>query len=76
VNHLLYAFPVKRGKEMEVIEDIIPLRDVEASLRLPVQAKKVYLAPQLEELPFQQENGKIRYTVPLLDCHQMVVIDY
>jgi hypothetical protein len=40
VNHLIYAFPVKRGKDMEVIEDIVPIRDIEVALRLPVQAKK------------------------------------
>lgn len=76
VNHLIYAFPVKRGKDMEVIEDIVPIRDIEVALRLPVQAKKVYLAPQMEEIPYMQEKGEIRYTLPVLDCHQMIVIDY
>ncbi|TBL75182.1 beta-galactosidase trimerization domain-containing protein [Paenibacillus thalictri] len=75
VNHLLYASPVKRGSGVEVIEDMIPLYDVPVSLRLPSEAKKVYLAPQMTELPFDTSDGCIHYTVPRLECHQMVVID-
>ncbi|RAU92604.1 alpha-amylase family protein [Paenibacillus sp. YN15] len=76
VNHLLYASPVRRGKTIEVIEDIVPLYDVEVSVAVPQPVKRVYLAPQLTELPFQQEKGRVSYTVPRLECHQMVVVDY
>jgi len=76
VNHLLYAFQVKRGKDMEIIEDIVPLYNIEVSLTLPVKAKKVYLAPQQEVLPFRQEGHSLRYVVPVLDCHQIVVVEY
>lgn len=76
VNHLLYASPVKRGEGIEVIEDIIPLRNVEVSVRIPHEVKKVYLAPQMSELIFLQEKGRIKYTVPELECHGMVVIEY
>ncbi|MDB5084779.1 MAG: hypothetical protein JWN30_1665 [Bacilli bacterium] len=75
VNHLLYASPVKRGEKVEVIEDILPIYDVNVSLRLPIVAKKVYLAPQMQEIPFEQQKGQIRYTLPKLNCHQMVVIE-
>ncbi|OCT15294.1 beta-galactosidase [Paenibacillus pectinilyticus] len=76
VNHLLYASPVRRGKNVEVIEDIVPIYDVEVSVRTSNCVKKVYLAPQMESLPFRQEDGTIFYTVPKLECHQMVVVDY
>ncbi|MDF2659489.1 MAG: hypothetical protein K0Q94_2280, partial [Paenibacillus sp.] len=33
-------------------------------------------APQLVELPYQQEGSTIRYKVPVIDCHQMIVIEY
>jgi hypothetical protein len=77
VNHLLYASPVKRGDGIEVIEDILPVYEVAISLRLPegTDAKRVYLAPQSVELPFEQVGREVRYTVPKLECHQMVVID-
>lgn len=77
VNHLLYASPVKRGSGIEVIEDVLPVYDVQVSLRLPDHAEpiRVYLAPQMTELPFQKQASAVNYTVPVLDCHQMVVID-
>lgn len=76
VHHLLYATPVKRGEDICVIEDIVPLYDVEAEVRLPHEVKKAYLAPQMEALPFAIKDGCVCYTVPKLDCHQMVVLEY
>ncbi|MNR18163.1 hypothetical protein D3C85_1348760 [compost metagenome] len=75
VNHLLYVTPVKRGKSIEVIEDVIPLHDVEVSLRLPSKVSRIYLAPQLQEIPFEQDGDKLTYTVSKLDLHQMIVLD-
>ncbi|MFC0212671.1 beta-galactosidase trimerization domain-containing protein [Paenibacillus chartarius] len=77
VHHLLYASPVKRGS-VEVIEDIVPLLDIEVTLKLPEGAdvRRVYLAPQMAELPYVRgDEGRISYRVPKLECHQMVVID-
>lgn len=76
VNHLLYASPVRRGNGIEVIEDIVPLYDIRVSIRTPRPVKRVYLAPQLTPLPFTAANGTVTYTVPRLECHQMVVLDY
>lgn len=76
VHHLLYAAPVKRGEDICVIEDIVPLYDVKASVALSQKIKRVYLAPQMEEFPFAEKDGRVCYTVPKLDCHQMVVLEY
>lgn len=76
VQHLLYASPVRRGKNIEVIEDIIPLYGVQTSIRTPRRVKHVYLAPQQQPIPFRVEGQTVSYTVPKLECHQMVVLDY
>lgn len=76
VNHLLYASPVKRGNGVEVIEDILPLHGVQVALRLPRPVSRVSLAPQGDEMAFTQENGVVRYVVPRLECHQMVVLEH
>ncbi|WP_127490592.1 beta-galactosidase trimerization domain-containing protein [Paenibacillus glycanilyticus] len=76
VNHLLYASPVRRGDGVEVIEDIIPLYNVQVSVRTARPVKQVYLAPQMTPLPFSSNDGAVAYTVPELQCHQMVVMDY
>lgn len=79
VAHLLYASPVKRGTDIEVIEDILPVLNTDVTLRLPKPIKNVYLAPQMDKLPFQcneNEGTEISFTIPKIDCHQMVVMDY
>jgi hypothetical protein len=77
VHHLLYAAPVLKGR-IEVIEDIVPLRDISVSLNLPspAQVQRVYLAPSMTELPFTAgRNGELTYMVPYLENHQMAVIE-
>ena len=76
VNHLLYASPVRRGNGIEVIEDIVPLYDVHVTIRMEREPVRLYLAPEMEELPFVYENGALSYTLPQLSCHAMAVIEY
>ncbi len=75
INHLLYASPVKRGENIEIIEDIVPIYDTKVSIKLNKKPSKVYLAPQMLEVDYTYEDGQLKYTVPKIDCHQMVVID-
>jgi hypothetical protein len=76
INHVLYASPVKRGNGIEVIEDIVPLYGVEVSVRLPNRSvRSVARALNGEALPFTQDGDVVRYTIPKVDCHEMVVIE-
>jgi len=74
IVHLLYGVPVKRGQGVEVIEDLIPLRDVSLALRVNDIPARVYLAPQNIDLPFTVQDGILQATVPEFCCHQMVVV--
>ncbi len=76
VNHLLYASPVKRGEKIEVIEDILPVYNVQVHVKIDQPIKRVYLAPQMDDIKYTQEKGSVTYTVPVLECHQMIVMDY
>lgn len=75
VNHLLYASPVKRGNGAEIIEDILRLYNIEASIKVPKKINKVYLAPQMKELDYKSEDGRVSFVLPELECHQMVVLN-
>jgi hypothetical protein len=75
VNHLLYASPVLRGRSIQVIEDIVPVSNVRVRVRPPKPIRRVTLAPQGTELPFTQKDGVVEYTVPSVECHQMVVLE-
>ena len=78
IQHSLYASPVLRGKKntIEVIEDILPVMNTEFTITLNKTVKKVYLAPQMDEVSFSQTDGVLRYKVKEFECHQMVVIEY
>jgi hypothetical protein len=76
IHHLLYAVPVKRGENVEIIEDIVPIYDIQVGVQVEEKVKRVYLAPQMKDIEFNQENNKITYMVEKVDCHQMVVIEY
>lgn len=76
VNHLLYASPVKRGNGVEVIEDIIPLYNIQVKIKCDHTPKRVYIAPDMTDIPYSYEIKTVSYTVPKLFNHSMVVIEY
>ena len=73
---MLYAVPVKRGVSTEIIEDIIPIHNITAELKIDKKIKKVYLAPQMKKLDFIQKNDSVAIKIDELECHQMIVLDY
>jgi len=75
VLHLLYASPVRRGNNVDVIEDLPILQDVQVTLRGLPPVTRVSPAPQGESVVFRQEEGGLSFTVPRLECHQMIVVD-
>lgn len=75
INHLLYAATKLRGC-VEVIEDAPVTVDTSVSLRLPEKAKRVYIAPENRDIPFNYENGIVSYKVDRFVLHGMVVIEY
>lgn len=76
VNHILYASPVKRGEGIEIIEDVVPVYNIKVEVKVPSKVKKVYLAPEMKELDYKQENGDLTYTICEINCHAMVVIEF
>ncbi len=72
--HLLYAHTSKRGNDVEVIEDIVPVFNISVSVRTEKPAK-VTLVPENKELDFDYADGKVSFTVPEVYIHQMVCIE-
>lgn len=75
IIHFLYAVPVKRGESTEVIEDIIPIYNVTASVKCDKTPKRVYLAPSYEDIEYEYSGGVLSFTVDKLENHQMVVVE-
>jgi len=74
IVHLLYASPVKRGENIEIIEDIIPIHNTSVSVLIDNKVKSVCLLPQNKELEFEQKNGYVSFNVDEFKCHQMIKI--
>jgi len=75
IIHLLHYIPERRGREFDVIEDVIPLYKVKVSVRVGARVPtRVTLEPQGEELPFEQQGGRVEFVVPELNGHQIVAI--
>lgn len=75
VAHMLYAAPVTRGKDTQIIEDLIPIYDTELEITLPSAPKKVYLAPQMTEIPYELDGNTVKLKVDKFTGHQMIVFD-
>jgi hypothetical protein len=74
--HLLHYIPERRGVDFDVIEDVIPLYDVAVSVRVPKPVRSVVTAPQGAALDFRQEGDRVAFTLPKLDGHQMIELNF
>jgi len=75
VVHLLAYAPERRAKDLDIVEDIVPLYNVPLSLKLPKSPKKVYLAPTLEPVEFEYLAGRVNLRVPEVRGHAMIVFE-
>ncbi len=73
IVHLLHYAPERRGPQLDIVEDIVPLHDVTLSLKLPVKPRCVKLEPQGQSLAFAHVRGRAQVTVPRIHGHEMVV---
>lgn len=59
-----------------LIQEILPVYDLELKIRDSKKARKVTLQPVGKECFFKQINEEIQVKIPRLDCHTMIVIDF
>lgn len=75
VLHLLYATPIQRGS-VRVIEDLVPIYNIEITANLPQKIKKAYLIPSGESLDMHWDGKVENMTIPKLMVHTGVVMEY
>jgi len=75
IVHLLNYAPERRAKDLDLVEDVVPLFDVKVSLKLGKEPGLVYLAPTAKGLYFEYEEGRVRVEVPEVRGHEMVVLN-
>ena len=71
--HLSGGTTSNKTNGVEVVDELLPLFNVEFSLRLPAKPKKLTLEPEGVELPFTFKNGVASFKLDSLVCHQLIV---
>ncbi|MFI2856473.1 hypothetical protein ACH6EH_04985 [Paenibacillus sp. JSM ZJ436] len=72
----LTQFSAKRHTGNTVVEEIPMRYHIPVVLRPPTPPKRVYLAPEQEELKWEWNNGELTCTIPQLYIHQMLVVEF
>ncbi len=58
--HLLHYIAERRGQAFDIIEDVIPIRDVRVTLRVPRRVQRVTMVPQERRRSFSREGDRVR----------------
>jgi hypothetical protein len=74
IVHLLHYVPEHRGKDFDVLEDVIPLYNLPVSVQSAKKVRQVTLVPQNTALKFEQKGSRIDFTLPELNGHQMIAV--
>ena len=75
IVHLLQYCPERRGENLDLVEDVVPLYDVPLSLKLPRRPRRAYLAPRETPVEFTYAAGRADVLVPEVEGHAMVVFE-
>ncbi|HOX37708.1 MAG TPA: beta-galactosidase trimerization domain-containing protein [Candidatus Brocadiia bacterium] len=74
VLHVLSYVPERRGRDFDVIEDVVPIFNVKVRLRADGDVTGVSLVPQGAAIDFERIPGGISFTIPKVEGHQMVSV--
>ena len=75
IIHVLHYAPIRRGENIEVIEDVIPLVNKEIFVKCGFLPGKVYLAPERKDLNYSISGDYIAVKINEINGHEMIVIE-
>lgn len=76
ILHTLHYVPVKKCKNLEIVEDVIPLYNLNVSVEAERRIQSVYSVPGREPIPFTQESERVTFTIPCIRGHHMASISF
>lgn len=74
VLNLLYGIPAQRGNTC-VMEDMPKLYNIPVEIFTDKVIKRVYSPIESEEIQFSQEQNTVRFSVPELHGHRLIVLE-
>ncbi len=70
--HLLHYIPERRSQHFDTIEDIIPLYNLHVSIKAPGKVKSVRCVSEDMPVDFTVNKGRVEFTLPKLEGHQII----
>lgn len=74
VLHVLHYVPVKKCKYLDIVEDVIPLYNVEIEMEAEREVAEVYSVPDQIAIPFQQEGNRLYFQIEKINGHYMCAV--
>jgi hypothetical protein len=76
IVHLLHFIPERRGRDFDVVEDVITLTRIPVRLKVDQPVEMVRVVPEGEVLPFDYIDGYCHVMYPVLSGHGMLEVQY
>jgi hypothetical protein len=76
IVHLLHFIPERRGRDFDVVEDVITLTRIPVRMKVDRPVEMVRVVPEGEVLPFEVINGYCHVMYPILSGHGMLEVQY
>jgi hypothetical protein len=76
ILHLLHYVPERRGAAFDIVEDVLPLHDLEIDLHGLDKPSQITLEPEGQPLAFTVQSRSVRIHLPRLHGHGMVVLQF
>lgn len=73
--NLVYVTPLKRGN-FEIIDEIVPLYNVEISVSVKEKIKSIYSGVSGERLNFASDGNKLSFVLPKLLLHDSIILEF
>ncbi len=74
--HLLHYLPIRTNLGIDIVDEIVPLFNVEVSMLSDTLVTKVRCVPELNEIPFKQNSGRVHFTLPKLQGYQIIEVSW
>jgi len=75
ICHVLHYAPQRRTPDLDLLDDVIPLHDVDVVVRTGWTPRAAYLAPERAVLPMTMQGAYASVRVPRVDGHAMIVLE-
>jgi len=75
ICHVLHYVPQRRTPDLDLVEDVIPLHEVEVAVRTGWTPRAAYLAPARTGLQLTMQGSYASVRVPRVDGHAMIVLE-